>query len=94
VELAPVRNPPTPDAVADALAGHGLTRVEVVAEHGTVLATPREALTDAATIRHRYAPGQDLSGLPAVAEAVLAASPVPVDVPVPQPRTVRYWLYR
>lgn len=94
VELAPVHHPPTPEAVADALAGHGLTRVEVVEERGTVWATPRQAVTDAATIRHRYAPGQDLSGLPAVAEAVLAASPVPADVPVPQPRVVRYWLYR
>ncbi|GAA4005096.1 hypothetical protein GCM10022247_27730 [Allokutzneria multivorans] len=83
-----------PDQVAAALTDLGLVAEDPIEVSGTLSITPREVIADCVAVADRWRPAQDLGSLPTLGASVLADSPLPADTPVPQPRTVRYLVFR
>ncbi|KAA2261813.1 class I SAM-dependent methyltransferase [Solihabitans fulvus] len=83
-----------PDEVDAVLAGRGLSAPEVFEVSCAVPVTPREAIAEAVRNPVRWAAGQELSVLPELGAAVLAASGLAEDEPLAQDRRVAYRIYR
>ncbi|MCP3801223.1 class I SAM-dependent methyltransferase [Allokutzneria sp. A3M-2-11 16] len=83
-----------PDQIAASLTDLGLIAEDPIEVSGSLMITPREVIADCVAVADRWRPGQDRGSLPSLGDDVLASSGLPADTPVPQPRTIRYLIFR